>query len=53
VNFKQKIKEDYTTNLFNKDGEVMLGNGEIWIGNPSRPTDKNKFIIASINPVVN
>ena len=48
--FKNKIRYDYTTNLFNKDGEAMLGDGEIWIGNTPTSTENNyNFIILAIN----
>ncbi|HEY2581323.1 MAG TPA: hypothetical protein VGI43_05935 [Mucilaginibacter sp.] len=49
--FKEKIKSDYTTNLFCKGGEVMLGDGEIWISNtPNSIEHKYDFIINAINP---
>lgn len=46
--FKDKIKSDLTTNLFDRNGEVMLGSGEIWIGNST--SKKNNFLITAINP---
>lgn len=49
--FKNKIQYTYTTNLFNKNGEVMLGNGEIWIGNTTKSVEnKYNYIITAINP---
>ena len=51
-NFKNKIRHQYTTNLFTKNGAAMLGDGEIWIGNTSGSTaDKYDFIITAINPL--
>lgn len=48
--FKEKIKNAYTTNLFNKNGAVMLGSGEIWVGNTSNSTsEKYDFCIIAIN----
>jgi hypothetical protein len=48
--FKDKIRDTYTTNLFSKNSEVMLGNGEIWIGNTGNSTEKKYgFIITAIN----
>jgi hypothetical protein len=48
--FKEKLNHVYTTNLFTKDGEVMLGNGEIWIGNTTHSSEeKYDFIITTIN----
>jgi len=44
--FKAKIKEDYTTNLFTKNGAVMLGDGEIWVSGTERSKD---FVIIAIN----
>jgi len=49
--YKDKIKQAYTSNLFTKNGEVMLGTGEIWVGNsPGSTKDKNRFQIVAINP---
>src|SRR6185312_5456863 len=39
--FKDKIRHQYTTNLFNKNGEAMLGDGEIWISNTQKSTAQN------------
>lgn len=50
-NYKEKIRQAYTTNLFTKNGSVMLGNGEIWIGNTSNSTkDKHALEIIAVNP---
>jgi hypothetical protein len=47
--FKEKIKHASTTNLFNKNGLAMLGDGEIWIGNtPNSTESKYDFIIFAI-----
>jgi hypothetical protein len=49
--FKDRIRQYYTTNLFTKNGSVMLGNGEIWISNTANSTkDKYAFNIITINP---
>ena len=49
--FKNKIRYTYTTNLFHKNGEAMLGDGAIWIGNTSKSVEgKYAFIITAINP---
>jgi hypothetical protein len=48
--FKDKVREDYTTNLFTKYDSVMLGNGEIWVsGNSNAKDKKSGFIIIAIN----
>lgn len=49
--FKDKIRRAYTTNLFVKNGSVMLGNGELWISNkPGSTKDQFDFTIIAINP---
>jgi hypothetical protein len=49
--FKDKIRQAYTTNLFTRNSEVMLGTGEIWFGNVSGSTkDKYSYQIVSVNP---
>lgn len=51
ANFKDKIRHEFTTNLFNKNGEAMLSNGKIWIANTSKSTPENYgFLIIAINP---
>jgi len=48
--FKKKIGSAFTTNLFNKNGEAMLGHGEIWISNGPKSTEDNySFLITAIN----
>ena len=48
--FKDKVRQDYVTNLFTKYDSVMLGNGEIWVsGNSDSAGDKPGFIIIAIN----
>jgi hypothetical protein len=50
-NFKERIKQYYTTNLFSKNGSVMFGKGELWIGNTANSTkEKYAFNIVAINP---
>jgi hypothetical protein len=50
-NFKERIKQYYTTNLFTKNGSVMFGKGELWIGNTANSTkEKYAFNIVAINP---
>lgn len=49
--FKDKIREAYTSNLFVKNGEVMLGTGQFWVANNSGSTkDKYSYQIVGINP---
>lgn len=49
--YKEKISHDYTTNLFVKNGAVMLGNGELWISNKTGSTkDQFDYSIIAINP---
>ena len=49
--YKEKIAHDYTTNLFVKNGSVMLGNGELWITNKTGSTkDQFDYTIIAINP---
>lgn len=49
--FKEKIRKAYTTNLFVRNGAVMLANGEIWVGNvPNSNKDKHSFEVIAINP---
>jgi hypothetical protein len=48
--FRKMIKADCTCNLFSKDDEVMLGNGEIWVGNTINSTEKKfSYMIVAIN----
>jgi len=50
-NFKERIKQYYTTNLFTKNGSVMFGKGELWISNTANSTkEKYGFNIVAINP---
>ncbi len=49
--FKEKIRKAYTTNLFARNGAVMLANGEIWVGNaPNSTKDTHSFEVIAINP---
>jgi hypothetical protein len=49
--FKDNIRQAYTSNLFVKNGEVMLGSGQLWIGNnPGSTKDKYGYQIIGINP---
>jgi hypothetical protein len=49
--YKEKISHAYTTNLFVKNGSVMLGNGELWISNkPGSTKDQFDYTIIAVNP---
>jgi hypothetical protein len=49
--FKDWIKQAYTSNLFVRNGEVMLGTGQIWVANkPGSTRDKYSLQIVAINP---
>jgi len=49
--FKEKISQVFTTNLFVKNASVMLGNGELWISNkPGSTKDLFDYTIIAINP---
>ena len=48
--FKKKISEYYTVNLFNNWRGAMIGNGEIWINNKPNSTENNyDYCITTIN----
>jgi len=47
---QNKVRDTYTTNLFVKNGEVMLGDGEVWITNtPNSTKSKYGFSVIAIN----
>ena len=49
--YKDKIRQAYTSNLFCKNGAVMVGDGALWISNTVNSTkDKYGFEIMTINP---
>lgn len=48
--FKEKIRTACPLDLFNKRGEAMLGNGEIWIANTVNSTENSfDYMIIAIN----
>ena len=48
--FKKKVADDYTTNLFVKEDAVMLGDGEIWVKASENPATRgDDFTIIAIN----
>jgi hypothetical protein len=48
--FKEKIKAACTLDLFNKHGEAMIANGEIWIANTGNSTENSfDYWVIAIN----
>jgi hypothetical protein len=47
-NYKKQIKTACPIDLFTRNGQVMLGNGAVWIENRASETH-NKYIIIAIN----